>query len=241
VRSVIRFHPNVAVDVVRIGREQTPLIVIDNFLINAAELVQDAVTGYPFAPLNTYYPGIMAPSPHAYSVAIYQILHDVVSDVFGLAGRDVVYAKCDFRMVTQKPEDLLIRQRIPHYDDAASNLFVVLHYLARRPFGGTAMYRHRKTGFEQITAERAHTYEEVLATELAGYTPRGYILGDTPYFEKVASVPAAYNRAIIYRGNCLHSGEIVPEYRYDADPRTGRLTANTLFLYGEPRQPLSVR
>lgn len=59
-----------------------------------------------------------------------------------------------------------------------------------------------------------------------------FIRGDTALFERNASVPAKFNRAIYYRSKLLHSGDIPANIAMPADPRRGRLTANTHALIG---------
>ena len=60
----------------------------------------------------------------------------------------------------------------------------VLHYLFDTPHGGTSFYRHRSTGFESITPERAEDYAARLRQELeASPPPAAYTTGDTELFE----------------------------------------------------------
>ena len=49
------------------------------------------------------------------------------------------------------------------------------------------------------------------------------------FFEKMASVPAAFNRAIFYDGTIYHSGDIRHPELLSADPQQGRLTVNAFF------------
>ena len=53
-----------------------------------------------------------------------------------------------------------------------------------------------------------------------------YINGDTELFEQIASVPAVFNRILIYRRNSLHSGCIDRDFVPDPNPLTGRLSIN---------------
>ena len=240
-KTPIRPSPQIKVSVTQVGAERAPVIVVDNFITNPDELVEDAATEHPFKPFALYYPGVKAPVPAMYPLAVYQILKDPIRTVFGLDGLDVVMADSDFRMVTKRPDGLHARQLVPHYDIADPNVIVVLHYLAKKPFGGTSMYRHRKTGFERIAGNRLETFETIIADELKSWQPDGFVDGDTPLFERVASFPALFNRAIIYRGISLHAGDIGPDFPYDPDPRTGRLTANTVFVFGQPMPSLTAR
>lgn len=234
-------HPQIKISVTQVGAERAPVIVIDNFIANPEELVEEAATEHPFKPFNLYYPGVKAPIPPAYPLALYQILRDPIRTVFGLEALDVIHVESDFRMVTQRPEGLHPRQLVPHYDMADPNVIVVLHYLASRAYGGTSMYRHRQTGFERIAGDRVPVFEKAIGRELEGGRPNGFIGGDTDLFERIASFPAQFNRVLIYRGISLHSGDIEAAFPFDPDPREGRLTANTLFFFGPPMPSLVAR
>ena len=232
-RTPIRPHPRLKVSVNQLGIERAPVIVVDNFISNPEELVEDAATEHPFRPFAMYYPGVKAPVPPMYTLAVYQILKDPIRAVFGLEGLDVIMADSDFRMVTKGPEGLHPRQLVPHYDGPDPNAVVVLHYLMSKPFGGTSMYRHRSTGFERIAGNRVAQFEQAIGREIVSDRPDGFIDGDTGLFERIGSFPGVFNRAVIYRGISLHSGDIAAG-PFEPDPRLGRLTANTVFLFGPP-------
>jgi hypothetical protein len=57
----------------------------------------------------------------------------------------------------------------------------------------------------------------------------GYMVDSNEYFERVASVPAKWNRMIVYNGATFHSAEIPQADRLTADPLRGRLTLNSFF------------
>jgi len=240
-KTPIRPHPRLQVSVTQVGAERAPVMVVDNFIANPDELVEDAATEHPFRPFALYYPGVRAPIPAMYPLAVYQILKEPIRTVFGLDGLDVVMADSDFRMVTKPPNGLHARQMVPHYDIADPNVIVVLHYLARHPLGGTSMYRHRSTGFERIAGNRVEPFETAISEELKSWQPSGFVDGDTPHFERIASFPGVFNRALIYRGISLHAGDIGADFPFDPDPRQGRLTANTVFFFGQPMPSLVAR
>jgi Family of unknown function (DUF6445) len=98
--------------------------------------------------------------------------------------------------------------------------------------GGTSLYRHQATGFEVINEARWPILYPHLVAELAddAWTKR-YMNGSNPYYEQVASYEAVFNRLIMYRSTSLHSGNIAPNFDFDPNPRTGRLTLNTFIKY----------
>ncbi len=121
-------------------------------------------------------------------------------------------------------------QSVPHFDGFDRTHIASVHYLCTEEFGGTSFYRHRSTGYETMDAQRIVEYAPRLKAEVMGLNTRSftYIRGDTALFERTASVEAKFNRAIYYRSNVLHSGDIPANISMPAQPRKGRLTANTL-------------
>jgi len=141
----------------------------------------------------------------------------------------VSFPTCHYSLVTNPPESLAFLQRIPHIDSIAANGLASVHYLFRGDWGGTAFYRHRKTGFETIDEARLNEYSRALQQEEAeADAPKtGYIDGDTALFEQIARVDGLFNRLVVYRRNSLHSGSIDSARVPPPDPTTGRLSINT--------------
>jgi hypothetical protein len=50
------------------------------------------------------------------------------------------------------------------------------------------------------------------------------------WFERVAVVPARFNRLVFYPGNVFHSAHVEAPERLVADPRAGRLTMNGFYV-----------
>ncbi|MEJ0086761.1 MAG: DUF6445 family protein [Pseudomonadota bacterium] len=221
-------HRDITIRSRTIGNERAPLLVIDNLLADADELVHIA-TQEKFTAQSRYYPGIRTAAPQAYQDLLAARLADTLAQHFDLAGGRVVFSLCHFSLVTTPPGQLEIPQRIPHVDSLSRGGLASIHYLFKQPFGGTAFYRHRKTGFEYIDESRNETYlrslrDENLRPQIAG---PGYINGDTALFEQVAREDGVFNRMLVYRRNSLHSGCIDERFVPDPDPRTGRLSINS--------------
>jgi hypothetical protein len=117
--------------------------------------------------------------------------------------------------------------RIPHYDGVDQKVFAILHYLSPAPQGGTAFYRHRRTGFECISPARAAAYHTGAMQDFDDYgKPQGYIGPSTQAFERIFDVEGLFNRCVVYSGAMLHSGQLGDAANFSPDPRRGRLTAN---------------
>ncbi len=218
-------NPRRRVQVISIGRERSPLLWIDDFLMNADALVAQARDAV-FIELGSLYPGVRAPVPAGYIRAMLDAVAPIIHGNFGSLPREHLEL-CAFSLVTTEPANLRPLQRIPHFDGPEVGRFAFIHYLCGADHGGTSFFRHRATEFECVTPERLDEYRQRLTQQLeAAEPPRAYARGDTQLFEQIHSVPAAFNRLIIYKGNALHSGDISSGARLAEDPLRGRLTIN---------------
>ncbi len=232
--DLYHLHPAFRSTVVHVGLERHPVIVIDNFLQETDRLIDYAATQAKFlVRRDVAYPGLRAAAPPQYSVALKAHLRDLLRDTFCLGVADIAADNCEFAIVTAPPENLLLRQRIPHIDAPDSRYIAGLHYLCYPKHGGTSFYRHRRTGYESVDLGRRDVLQRALQSEIAtsGAPPMAYIDGDTDFFVRTASFDAAFNRLLLYRGVTLHSGNIPRDFGFDANPRTCRLTVSSFFLF----------
>ncbi|KQT34753.1 hypothetical protein ASG29_00905 [Sphingomonas sp. Leaf412] len=212
------------------GHESQPVVVIDGFVREPEDWVEDAAL-LSFRAMGEHYPGVRAMVPRATLAPLLDALAPVARGVFGLTALAVVDAF--YSIVTTPPAALAPIQRMPHVDEVSPTRLALLHYLSRDDRGGTAFFRHRATGYETIDAARLDPYRVALAADVAthGLPAPGFIDGDTTLFEEVARHRGVFNRAILYRSNSLHCAAIPPDTVFTADPMAGRLTVNT-FLEG---------
>jgi hypothetical protein len=138
--------------------------------------------------------------------------------------------KSVFSLVVTPPEQLQPQQSVPHTDSANMKDLATVHFLCAGQ-GGTSLYRHRATGFEYVNDKRLDGYRKMIAEqEKMPDFPTGYMNGSNHLFEQIASYEAVFNRLIMYRCTSLHSGNIAPDFRFDPNPRTGRLSINTFIF-----------
>ena len=213
-----------------IGKEQSPLLVVDNFVPEPQSLV-DFAASQKFLANSPYYPGIRAAAPAAYRQFMLHSLQESLIDYFELPATQLGFSVCHLSLVTTPPTQLKLLQRIPHFDTTAKHALAAVHYLFQGDQGGTAFYRHRKTGFETIDESRTLAYYRSLESENNGpdlpKVSDGYIQGDTPLFEQIHQQQGVFNRLIVYRRHLLHSGVITKDTSLSADPRLGRLTISS--------------
>lgn len=224
----MQLHPDFSYRVDLVGNEQQPVLVIDNFLSEPLVAVDFCATHAQFNTADAFYPGVRSPVPEVYLQTIYRNLKDIIYATFSINDSMVRRVFADYSMVVTPPNQLNLMQCLPHYDSLIASELAAVHYLCGREHGGTSLYRHRSTGFEYVDDKRKKTYSEQLTRDInSAGCEQAYMNGSNQLFEQIASYEAVFNRMIIYRCTSLHSGNIAPDFLFDADPRSGRLTINT--------------
>jgi hypothetical protein len=182
-----------------------------------------------FSTKSPYYPGVRAEAPKAYRDFILQHFSEEFSRFFELPSQNFSFSMCHYSLTTTPGSQLKLLQRIPHVDSLEKDGLATVHYLFRQPLGGTAFYRHKKTGFESIDEERKGIYFRSLESENDGpnLPQSGYINGDTSLYEQIMKAEGVFNRMLVYRRNALHSGCIDENFIPDPNPLTGRLSINS--------------
>ncbi|HET6396306.1 MAG TPA: DUF6445 family protein [Pseudoxanthomonas sp.] len=225
---IVELHPQVRVQRLSIGSEGAPLLVVDQLVADPERLVRKA-TRLDFAPQGAFFPGIRVRAPVSYEAFLERLVQPLLAEFFGLRPGRLRFPMCHYSLVTQAPEKLAFLQRIPHIDSASHQGLASVHYLFRGPWGGTAFYRHRATGFEYVDEARQESYYRQLQVESQGPDAPGpgYIGDDTPMFERIGQVEGVFNRLVMYRRNSLHSATIDNRNVPPPDPVNGRLSINS--------------
>ncbi|RME69165.1 MAG: hypothetical protein D6782_00095 [Alphaproteobacteria bacterium] len=229
--AAVDFAASASADVrlVRFGAERRPVAIVDDFLKQPQALLDIAGRGEGFAPdPANFYPGVRKPLPDGYAAVLEHFVDAYLRGPFAIdPARRPHVVFCGLSMATRPPASLMPIQSIPHFDTSEAHQIAVVHYLCDPRWGGTSFYRHRATGFEAITNERAVPYRKMLERQATtvGLPAPQYINGDTDLFERIGAVEARFNRAIFYCSNVLHAGSIDATAGLSADPRQGRLTA----------------
>jgi hypothetical protein len=231
---ILNLHPDVRIQKLEFGAEKAALLVIDNFVADAERLVRRA-TNRQFSVVSPYYPGIRTEAPPSYEEFLVRTLQPLFAQHFGLVSRNIKFPMRHYSLVTTPAQKLEFLQRIPHFDSLGANGLATVHYLFKHDLGGTAFYRHRKTGFEYIDEARCEEYFAVLRDEQQSADSPGaeYINGDTALFEQIAKQEGVFNRVLIYRRNSLHSGAIGKDFVPDLNPATGRLSINCFIDFND--------
>ncbi|HYL00124.1 MAG TPA: DUF6445 family protein, partial [Steroidobacteraceae bacterium] len=152
-----------------------------------------------------------------------------------LGGRRTLSTTVRLSLVTLAPRELRPVQWQCHRDRLGSTprdlrLAAMVAYLFRdRELGGTSFYRSRLS--DEETERMIADADRLSAAEFSRRygLEAGYLSGSNRYFERLALVPAAWNRMLFYNGDLFHCGDITAPARLSADPRSGRLTLNGFF------------
>jgi hypothetical protein len=229
---VFVFNPSAKVTHTPVGLGRVPVTRIDHVLLDPEGV---AAMGFaqPYAtdPGN-FYPGMRAAMPQSFSTALRAWLTPILQKSGVLKQDQVLYRdESFFSVVTTAGTDLLPIQRIPHYDSTDPRLLAAVIYLCHPPladagFSGTSFYRHRRTGYEEITAATHANYQLALDHDMRIHGPpaREYIDGDSLLFKSIFSVPLTFNTAIVYPGRMLHAANIHRHFTPPKDQRGWRLT-----------------
>jgi hypothetical protein len=229
----VLLHPELSYKFYLVGRDQTPLLVIDNFIRDAHVLVDFCKANTNFSKVDNFYPGLRMAAPDTYIRAVNYYLVELLNNIFGLSQDKIAGGKSLYSMVVTPPDQLEINQCLPHIDSYLSGDLACVHYLCGKEKGGTSLYRHKKTGYEKITSETIEHYKQSVVDEGAlRFERKSYMNGSNNYFEQIATVDAMFNRMVVYPSNVLHSGNIAADFNFDPDPATGRLTLNS-FIYAK--------
>lgn len=228
-------NPELRPEVVYLGQERTPLLIIDDFASDIAALRQQARQSE-FKPDNTaYYPGLKAPLPKDYVAATLTTLYPLIYDIYQVPKQlRLKPQNLFFALISQTEDSLQPLQCLPHFDTADGHYFAFLHYLNPQPHGSTGFFRHIPTGYERISEQRRQHYFNAAQQfiDQHGKPAQQYFVKSDAHFELYYQVPYQANRLIIYPGNLLHSTLVDTASDIDSSPLSGRLTANifTSFL-----------
>ena len=217
----------------RHGREQQPVIVIDNFAADPDAMVE-AAAGLTYEPIGAYFPGVRHPTPPAQVAEARERLTGLIQRVFALDD-PLDCIESYYSLVTKPADQLEPLQRLPHFDGLNRRCIAMVHHLSRVERGATAFFRHRSTGFEIMNRARLPAYNQAVNQEIMrlGMPPARYLNGDTPIYERIGRYPARYNRLLIYRGDTLHGAEAPDDLPLTDDPRTGRFSVNSFIWLEE--------
>lgn len=232
--ALFAFNDRAEAKLTRIGRRGIAVARIDNVLRDPESVAALGFAQSYAEDRGNLYPGLRAAMPESFSIALRSWLTPILQRNGMLEDGHVIHRDSSyFSVVTTSCRDLLPIQRIPHYDSTDPKLLAIVIYLCDTPFAGTSFYRHRRTGYEEITAGNRENYQIALDHDmrLFGPPPREYMNGDNRLFETIFSNELQFNSAIVYPGRILHAGNIEKHFDAPQDKSGWRLTIAALLQW----------
>lgn len=216
----------------QVGNQKIPVLIMDQLLEDLDSSLLSDIDKLTFDQFDTYYPGIRAELPEQYIATVAIAMMPLIRQMYSIPSNlNMEFYPSYYSLVTKQPDELSTLQSVPHIDGTQEHRYALIHYLNPSPHGGTAFYRHKPTGYERITEQQKDKFWDSFDDyhNNNGEPTANYIDSSTEHFDKIGEVPYEQNRLVLYPGNLLHSGSIIHDQDIDANPVTGRLTAN-IFL-----------
>ena len=227
------FNPDPVIETISIGGR--PLChVVDNALLEPERWVELAVANRQAFRESSHnaFPGPELTLPEDVLVPLEAFFSRHLRQRFDV--RRTLWRTARLSLALRKPEELHPQQWMCHVDRLAIEpgqiaVASVLYLFRDESLGGTGFYRPLRP-IEDVMQMK----QDANAMPAAEFSARhglhpGYMTASNPWFEKIASVPARWNRLIFYSGMVFHSGDITAPERLRDDPHTGRLTLNGFF------------
>jgi len=229
--TLFAFNDNADVTVAHIGRRRIVVSRIDKVFHDPADVAAVGFSQSYTHDRSNLYPGMRTPMPESFSSAFRAWLTPILQRN-GVLERNQAICRDEsfFSVVTTASADLLPIQCIPHYDSTDPNLFAAVIYLCDTRFSGTSFYRHRRTGYEEITEQNQSNYRLALVSDMRmhGTPEKEYINGNSVLFEAIFSNELKFNSAIIYPCRVLHAAQIKKQLEPPKDKSEWRLTVTAL-------------
>lgn len=208
--------------------------VIDDALLEPERWVEYAAAHaarFEDSPHNAY-PGPELPLPHAIAAELGGFFARHLRRRFD--ARRTLRASARLSMATRRPEELEPRQWLCHVDRMRAEpgqciVASVLYLFRDAALGGTGFYRPLRAlpDIAALVQDSATLAPDAFQAR-HGIAP-GYMTASNAWFEKIAAVPARWNRLVFYSGMTFHGADIAQPAGLVADPRCGRLTLNGFF------------
>lgn len=228
--AILTLNPERTLQIKCVGKEKTPVIIIDDLLLTPQvfEAQASAESGFDDVQ-DAFYPGKRKALPRQYIIDILRSIYHKIAQVYNIPKALQLKPQAGYySLVTQQPNTLATLQRIPHFDTVQPYYFALLHYINPSQHGGTGFFRDNTTQYERISPARetAYLHSTKQYIDHIAQPKMRYITRSTEQFTLYDQVQYRPNRLVVYPGNLLHSGLIIPSRDISADPALGRLTAN---------------
>ena len=224
--------------------EDHDCVIVDDFLQDPHEIVDFAAdhAGEFSMPEKLGYPGLLLDVKDDAMTDIYRFIRSNMTMHFPFL-RGGMKLWTFLSMVTKRPDELSVQQRVCHIDPNPNpdrSIYAGLLYLfENEDLGGTGFYRWKAHELlEKAAAIGRHDSNQGLAFLRENFptyrNPACYMTGSNEIAELLCTIPARFNRLIFYSGSVPHSGDIAAPELLSRNIRKGRLTLN-VFVNALPK------
>lgn len=227
------FHPDRVPEVLPISGDNVCLLFDDILLEPQRWCARAAEFSTEFTPpRHNAYPGYELRLPDTVTTALLHVLMPWLRRHYGVVRVCEAYSRLS--LVTLPPGQLSPAQSLCHRDRLQAPpgmlpLASVLYLFDEPALGGTHFFQPRLTAdaTNRLLMDSNRLSAEQFFQQYG--LAQGYMTCSNAYFEKVLTVPARWNRMIVYPGMQFHSGDICFPDLLNQDPLLGRLTFNGFF------------
>ncbi|MFQ3176921.1 MAG: hypothetical protein ACI9H9_000026 [Pseudoalteromonas tetraodonis] len=225
----LTINPQLKIEKFMIPGTQVYAYVVDDFLLDTSSVMNFAHNIAYFNPMfsdNSFYPGIRDNMPQPYLRLLHAFFqNEILPKIENKNYHESILHKSLLSLVSCKPANLIVDQKVPHIDSCDERDYAFVHYLSGEELGGTSIYKY----IPQNIIEFKEQHKPLLADIVNDVKNnpdehQGYLAGTTSLFEQVFKIDAKFNRLVIYQGNLLHSANIYSEQSCLADAKKGRLS-----------------
>lgn len=227
------FNPNPVIQALPIFDGQV-CYVIDEALRRPEQWLEQALSHRALfrEPAGNAYPGLELPLPEGIERMLLEFVNLHLGRRFHV--RRLRIASGRLALVTRPPGLLQPRQWICHRDRLKIQpderaIASVLYLFDNPALGGTQFFRPKRdaAAIDRLVHDSCTMPADAFSARY-GFQA-GYMTDSNAWFEKTLSVPARWNRMIVYDGMVFHSGDIRQPESMGADPAAGRLCLNGFF------------
>lgn len=194
----LQLNRDCSVCVSYIGKQSTPILVIDQFW-QTTDLLSELVTqGIGAQCFDTLHAKVSEVFKAELTLLLQQHLNSLVADVCVLPD--------EFKLLGGSAID---ESQLPDIKNELSNHHVLVCFMSQAQQDGVRFYRHRKTGYETVAKQDLASYRQTLQAQIIneGIPVAEYAHADNNLFERTHTLPAWYNRSVIFPANLLHAIE----------------------------------
>lgn len=232
------FNPRPRIEAVAITPRES-CWVIDDALIEPERFVDLATqqrASFEEQPHNAY-PGCELRVPDVVSHALANFFSTHLRERLG--ARRVLRTTSRLALTTRAADALQPRQSICHVDrlEAAPGQCIaasVLYLFGNESLGETSFFVPTRPIEEIVALIAASATLDAAAFQARFGIAPGYMVESNAWFQRVATVPARFNRLVVYNGAIFHSGDIRHPDALTTEPGSGRLTLNGFFVCSRP-------